>query len=201
MDFKRIKETLQRNNFPSFLINKISSKVLRSQNNQNSSSQRDEPEPRFFKLPYLGHFSTQLSPKIKKIVERYCKDTNIKLIFTTCKIGSYFSNKDQIPGKMLSHVVYHFKCADCNICYIGETARHYHTRVHEHLYTDKTSSVYKHLDKNPNCKNRSNENCFKVLDKADLKFKLEIKEAYFVTKLQPMLNVQVKSYKTGLACF
>ena len=199
-DFQRIKNTLQRNNFPSLLLNKISSKVLRSQNDENSSSPRDESEPRFFKLPYLGHFSSQLSLKMKKLVERYCKDTNIKLIFTTCKIGSYFPNKDQFLQKFTSHVVYHFKCAECNICYIGETHRHYDTRVHEHLYTDKTSSVYKHLGQNPNCKNRSNKNCFSILDRADTKFKLKIKEAYYVKKQHPMLNIQVQSYKSVLAC-
>ena len=144
-DFQRIKETLQKNNFPSTLINKISSKVLRNQNRENASSDREETEPRFFKLPYLGHFSTQLSLKIKKLVSRYCKDTNIRLIFTTSKIGSYFPNKDQTPTKLISHVVYHFKCAECNICYIGETHRHFHTRVEEHLLSDTTSSVFKHL--------------------------------------------------------
>ena len=36
-----------------------------------------------------------------------------------------------------SNLVYNFSCAGCNACYIGETGRHFSTRINEHLDTDK----------------------------------------------------------------
>ena len=45
-----------------------------------------------------------------------------------------FSPKDFIPESLKSRVVYQFTCASCGACYIGETNRHFHTRVNEHLF-------------------------------------------------------------------
>ena len=36
-------------------------------------------------------------------------------------------------------VVYQFTCASCGARYIGETNRHFNTRVNEHLFRDKNS--------------------------------------------------------------
>ena len=52
---------------------------------------------------------------------------------------------DPIPGGLHSRVVYNFTCAGCNACYVGETTRHFSTRVREHLAVDKASHIFKHL--------------------------------------------------------
>jgi len=57
-----------------------------------------------------------------------------------------FSPKDFIPESLKSRVVYQFICASCGARYIGETNRHFHTRVNEHLFRDKNFHVYKHLN-------------------------------------------------------
>ena len=45
-----------------------------------------------------------------------------------------FSPKDFVPDSLKSHVVYQFSCASCEARYIGETNRHFNTRVNEHLF-------------------------------------------------------------------
>ena len=60
--------------------------------------------------------------------------------------------KDAVPRSLRSCVVYKFTCAGCNSVYVGETCRHISTRVREHLFTDKNSHVYKHLQSSKTCK-------------------------------------------------
>ena len=51
-----------------------------------------------------------------------------------------FSPKDFIPDYLKSRVVYQFTCASCGARYIGDTNRHFNTRVNEHLFRDKNST-------------------------------------------------------------
>ena len=128
-------------------------------------------------------------------MQQYCSDSiDAKFIFETFKIGRYFSTKDHVPKCLINHVVYHFKCAGCNACYVGETSRHFLTRINEHLFTDKKSAVFKHIHDNNNlsCMNVCDDKCFSILDKAPTKFRLKIKEAAHIKQLGPILNKQVK---------
>ena len=108
----------------------------------------DVPKIRYFKLPYLGKNSEGAQKKINFLLKKFCKNSLIKLAFTTCKSQNYFSTKDKVPKNLNSmwsmnlNVVYEFKCAGCNSCYIGETHRHLHVRIDEHLRNDKKSHVY-----------------------------------------------------------
>ena len=72
--------------------------------------------------------------------------------------------------------MYKFICAGCNTCYIGETRRHYQTRIKEHLNMDKVSHIYKHLNNNLECKNVCNETYFRVIDSDSSRFRLKVKE-------------------------
>lgn len=63
-----------------------------------------------------------------------------------------FGVKDPIPIELRP-------CADgiqvfvvcCKACYVSETSRHFSTPVREHLATDRTSHVYKHLQYSKQC--------------------------------------------------
>ena len=99
-----------------------------------------------------------------------------KLTFTPCKIGSFFNLKDLRPQHLLSNVVYKFTCASCNASYIGETARHFSTRVNEHLKTDKASHVYKHVNELTECFDNCTADCFSILDTVTTKYQLKIKD-------------------------
>ena len=100
---------------------------------------------------------------------------------------------------MNSNLVYLFRCANCNVSYIGETTRTFSTRIREHLKSDKKSHIHKHLSKNVKCFDSSDENCFSILDKAPSKYKLKIKEGLYIEWLKPELNKQVTHYGLTLS--
>ena len=117
----------------------------------------------YFKLPYIGNFSKVTECKIRNLCKRLCKDLNIKLVFSSFKIKNIFSFKDPIPDSLKSCVVYEFTCAGCNARYIGETCRHFSTRIKEHTVSDKNSHIFKHLKQSVECNNKYTLNCFKIL--------------------------------------
>ena len=73
---------------------------------------------RYLKLSYLRVFSRHAQNKFNRIIEKLCEDdVNINLVFVPYKIGSIFSTNDKM----------------------GETARHFPTRIKEHLKRDEKS--------------------------------------------------------------
>ena len=60
------------------------------------------------KLPYIGHFSFVAQKKIRHFIKRYCNDLDIKLVFSSFKIGNLLGVKDPIPGGLRSRVVCSF---------------------------------------------------------------------------------------------
>ena len=107
------------------------------------------------------------------------------------KVGNMFSTKSSNPKYLKSGVVYHFTCAACNDSYVGETSRYFDTRVHEHLYKSTCpTSIFKHLQAKPECKEMCNETCFKIIDSARTKFTLEVKEAMHTKWLKPKITKQ-----------
>ena len=90
-------------------------------------------------IPYNCDHSYTLPEKLKKFV----KDSNnckVRIVFSSFKIINYFSLKTITPKYLLSNVVYTFTCQNYSgISYIGETKRHFMTRVKENLEINKTT--------------------------------------------------------------
>ena len=124
-------------------------------------------------------------------MKRYCNDLDIKLVFSSFKIGNLFGVKDPVPDGLRSRVVYKFVCAGCNACYVGETCRHFSTRVREHLVSDRASHTLRHLKDSPHCCALCSTDNFYVLDHASTGFQLKIKEAIHIQRKQPSLNQQL----------
>ena len=76
-----------------------------------------------------GLFSNATKMKLKQICLKYCKNTNIVVVFSSLKIESFFSCKGSILKFIKSCVVYQFICAGCNARYIGETMCHLMTKI------------------------------------------------------------------------
>ena len=74
--------------------------------------------------------------------------------------------------------------------YIGETCRHFKTRIEEHIKKDDKSHIFKHLHSTTTCFDSYNSLCFKIIDKANSKFDLKIKEALHINWRKPNLNAQ-----------
>ena len=125
------------------------------------------------------------------MLKLYCNDNvSINLVFTVCKVKSYFSSKDPIPQCFKSSVVYFFECGRCSSSYVGRTHIHFDTRRNQHLGTDKNSSILKHLNQNKECEKACNKDSFKILDTAKSSYELTIKEGMHIKWLKPNLNVQ-----------
>ena len=102
------------------------------------------------------------------VYKRYCNDLDIKLVFSSSKIGNLFGVKDPIPGALLSPVVYKFACASCDAYYIGETTRYFSIRERDHLLNDKASHIFKHLQNSEHYRALCSVDCVHILDRAGL---------------------------------
>ena len=109
-----------------------------------------------------------------------------------------FSPKDFVPDSLKSCVVYQFTCASCAARYIGETNRHFNTRVNEHLFHDKNSHIFKHLSASKWCKDKCDISCFKIIDHASTYSQLKIKESFHIEQLKPELKKQVQHVSLSL---
>ena len=91
-----------------------------------------------------------------------------------------FSVKDSVPQGQRQRVVYEFSCAGSNASYNGETTYHICTGVHEHLLSDKSLHVYRHLESSITCHISCTRTFKMILDSVTSKFQIKIKEAYSV---------------------
>ena len=152
----------------------------------------------YYKSTYTGlllNFKsfTSFSFKVSLItcLIEFCKENfNIKLVFNSFKIKNYFAYKDAIPNDLKSFLVYKFTCASCSSSYIGETSRHFKTRIEEHIKKDNKSHISKHLHSSKTCFESYNSLGFKIIDKANSKFDLKTKEALHINWRKPNLNAQ-----------
>ena len=193
IDVKNLENFLMRNLYPLALIEKITKRFLDkkfSKPDGNDKTDTDH-EIRYAKLPYIGQISKSAKNKIENLVKTFCKENiKIRLIFTTCKIGSYFSTKDVLPKCFKSNVIYKFTCAGCNSCYVGRTHVYFDDRRTEHFEKDKNSGIFKHFQENQNCKIANTYDSFKILDNARTNYELALKEAMHIKWENPRLNGQ-----------
>ena len=190
-DIENIKSNLIKNAYPPFLIDKVIKKYLDYKFSSNQNQLKDKSDVHYFKLPYIGNLSHHIKNKLSKLCKEFCKENfNIKLVFNSFKIKNYFAYKDPIPNDLKSFLVYKFTCASCSSSYIGETCQHFKTRIEEHIKKDNKSHIFKHLHSSETCFDSSNSLCFKIIDKANSKFDLKIKEALHINWRKPNLNAQ-----------
>ena len=73
----------------------------------------------------------------------------MKLVLNSFKVKNYFSYKVPIPNDLKSFLVYKFACAGCSSRCIGETCRHFKTKIEERIKKDNKSHIFKHLHSTP----------------------------------------------------
>ena len=203
-DLQKLSIILRRNLFPENLINKYISKYIQTVVKGGKTQLHSGVEPQetlkfYFKIPYVGHFSVKAQRSIRKLANQLCKPIDIRLVFTTFKIKNLFNVKDAAPEGLRIRVVYKFSCASCNACYVGETSRHFSTRVREHLLSDRSSNVFKHLQSSEFCRASCTPDCFEILDSAATKYQVKLKESMFIKWEKPDLNQQVKHINLTLS--
>ena len=90
----------------------------------------------------------------------------------------------------MNFLVHKFTCASCSSSYIGETCCHFTTSIEKHIKKDNKSHIVKHLHSTATCFDSYNSLWFNIVDKANTKFDLDIKEALYVNLRTPNLNAQ-----------
>ena len=70
-------------------------------------------------------------------------------------VGSFFKYIDKVPSLLLNNVVYQYKCTKCDSTYVGESIRHFPTRIAEH----KEVSVRTGLRLSNPCHSTIREHC------------------------------------------
>ena len=101
---------------------------------------------------------------------------------------------------MRSHVVYKYKCQCCGALYVGQTRRHIHTRISEHmgvsskngnkLSVSQMSAVLTHHHL---IKYTISDSDFTILTSDNSKFDFEMRESLLISKLKPILNNNISS--------
>ena len=156
----------------------------------NQNQLKDKSDVYYFKLPYISNLSHHIKNKLSKLCREFCKENfNINLVFKSFKNKNYFSYKDPIPDDLKFFLVYKFTCGNCSSSYISKTYPHFKIRIEEHIKKDNKSHIFKHLH-SITCFDSYNSLCFKIIDKANSKFDLKIKEALHNNWRKPNLNAQ-----------
>ena len=216
-----LKNVFKQNGFPSRVINKVVNEVenkmssvngpatTSSQNSSlviptvsavtNQQAKQDAYTP-YICLPYKGIFGEKIVRRFRTILTNVLpKDINPRIIFKGKKLGNCFRVKDKVPMEHATNLVYAFKPTHDlrkNTQYIGETNVRFETRTHEHIHTDKASSVYKYkVENNLNI----SESDFEILDKGFGKsLDRKLAEALYIKEMDPVLNRQRKSFTLHL---
>ena len=89
-DLQQLSITLQRNSFPSYLIDNIiegykNKFSFRPTQNNTSPTGENTTGIRYVKLPFAGDFSTVTRKKPKDLLDVYCKDIDIRIVFLLSK--------------------------------------------------------------------------------------------------------------------
>ena len=89
----------------------------------------------FCKFPFMSnHHNELLKRNLNSLIAQFYPQVNLRMVFqNNHTISSMFRFKDVIPKDLRSNIVYKYTCGVCNSAYIGETTRHFRTRVAEHM--------------------------------------------------------------------
>ena len=202
-EFSFIKNLLQQNGFPLYLIEKVIRKTLDNLMNPKPVVLTVPKDKIVFKLPYMGPLSNLIIKKLKKVLRANFTTVDIRPIFVnTRSIGSFFSFKDKIPISICSSVIYNYTCGACDASYIGKTTRNLSIRIDEHLgvsYRTKqplvkpmSSSIRDHMETHGHPVKREN---FSVMDSVNLDYDLCLLESLWIWKSRPSLNDYLSSTK------
>ena len=82
-DVTKITETLKCVSFPPFLIEKITKSYLSKMWSNSEQSNPESDKTLFRKLLYIGKYSEQVQEKLSKICKQFCKDADLKIVFTS----------------------------------------------------------------------------------------------------------------------
>ena len=174
-----------------------------------------EPKPPLLTVPkkivyfcrsFTGSHTLQIRTQIARLCSAVYPHLKVRFVFrSSTHISSFFPFKDKVPKFLRSGVVYLFKCRCCSASYVGQTTRHLHTRVSEHLgispITGKPSSnppmssIFLPLK---TAGHTASFEDFQILSSCLDDCEIMIHKSLLNSKLKPTLNVQGNSIPLNL---
>ena len=148
----------------------------------------------FITLPYKGKEGESVVRQFRKALNRALpQSVKPQIVYTGTQVSSFFRVKDKVPLEHQSDLVYRFRLLEMTR-YVGETnVRHGH-RNHEHLHTDKNSSIYKFLRSNEDIV--ADDNNFEILETGlSNKITRKLAESLYIKEYNPDLNLRARSFK------
>ena len=145
------------------------------------------------------HHNRIFDKALATIVKEYFPHVNVRLIFSNqWTVGKMFPFKDLVPKCIRSNIVYKYHCGICNSTYIGETTRHYTTRIAEHKgvspltgapMSKVNSHIYEHFIATGHTIKDEN---FSILYGSD-PFDIQLSESIAIHEGKPDLNDKMSS--------
>ena len=130
-----------------------------------------------FTLQYRGFMSDTFRRRLNNI-------TRFPVIFATRKLKTAApSLKSTIPNHLCSNVVYHTTCPGCKASYVGQTTRHFTTRLNEHSRI--STPVGAHMTQ---CVGNTENLMANIIDRSNDPIKLLTLEALHINRLKLRIN-------------
>jgi hypothetical protein len=201
VEILNIKAVLKKNNYPCRVVDEVVRKFLNKKFGPMSKTiktleieNKNKNNKVFLVLPFYNKFCEDFKSKLTKTVNHFYPDVDFRVLFKCpATISSLFPFKERVPFLLKSLVVYKLSCATCKKSYVGMTTRCLIRRINEHKGVKKSkeeSSVLKHQRDTGHIIDYAG---IEVIDKADSKQKLLLKEMLHIIKLKPEINVQRRS--------
>ena len=129
-----VRNLFKLNGFPSHMFERITRRFLDNTFDPKPSLQTVPKKIICFCLPFTGIHSLQIRTQINRLCNAAFPHLDTRFVFRSSRrIASFFPFKDKVSKYLRSSVVYLFKCRCCSASYVGQTTRHLHTRISEHL--------------------------------------------------------------------
>ena len=195
-ELKVIRKIFYSNSYPCSYIEKCFRIKLNSIFDPPTPKLTAPKKPLFISIPFIDHSTNfALKKRLSNIISKFYPHISLKVIFTNkMSVGSFFKYKDQVPSLLLSNIVYQYKCRQCDSTYVGESIRHFATRIAEHkgvsvrtglrLKNPGHSNIREHCVDSQHAFSDENFKVLRVSNRHDIK----LCESIFIHKLEPNLN-------------
>ena len=150
----------------------------------------------YLRIPYVGQASLLFGKRIVGLI-RDKFGIEVKVAYSTFKVGAYFGLKSQTPCLFRSNIVYQYSCfRDGNTSYVGMTTKQWFVRIGNHFDSSKQSAVRSHLPRCQGCREAAPKSRnFRVVKFCRSARETEITEAMVIRKVKPSLNRQLGAFQ------
>ena len=199
-EIERLKIIFAKNGYPSKFVDKCIFHFFNKIYNKRPAAEDPEPKKEFvLVLPFLGSISWKTKSTLIRSFREFVPSSKLKVVFKSSKrLSSYFKFKDSFPKSLTSGVIYSYKCAVCNHCYIGSTKRFFEKRLEEHLHISALTgnrlqglqvfTPMQHMRSDKCSSSTMSRDEFTIIGRDENPYLLTVKESIFISTLKPQLN-------------